>query len=106
MVAIKALSIGEVRATNSPGQRKLALRYDYQMHVMGHQAVAQYLEPALGGLVPQNLQIGDAVSVGQKDVLPIVPALGDVMSKAWNDDARDSGHDTGWQESLSGSRNR
>jgi len=95
MVAIEALSIGEVRAADSPGQRSIALRYDHQMYVIGHQAVAQYPKPALGGLVPQYLQIGNAVSVGQEDVLPVVPALGDVMGKAWDDDARDSGHDTG-----------
>ena len=65
------------------------------MDVVGHQAVAQYLKPALGGLVLQYLQVGDAVRVSQEDILPIVPVLGDVMGQAGDDDARDSRHDIG-----------
>jgi hypothetical protein len=65
------------------------------MHVIGHQAVAQHPKPALGGLMLQHLQVGNAVRVGQKDILPVVAALRDMMSQTRNDDARDSGHDTG-----------
>jgi hypothetical protein len=93
MVGIEALGIGEVRPADDLGQRTLVRWHDHQVHVIGHQAVAQYRKPAPGGLVPQYLHVGKAVSVRQKDVLPVVPALGDVMGQFGNYDARYSGHD-------------
>jgi hypothetical protein len=52
------------------------------------------------------LQIGDAVRVGQKDILPVVATLRDVMSQTRYDDARDSRRDTGQQTPSCRSRNR
>jgi len=63
--------------------------------VVCHQAVAQYFKPAPDSLVLQHLQVGNAVRVSQEYVLPIVATLGDVMGQAGDDDAGDSGHDTG-----------
>jgi len=65
------------------------------MYVVCHQAVAQYFKPAPDSLVLQYLQVGSSVRVSQEHILPIVPTLGDVMDQAGDDDAGDSGHDTG-----------
>jgi hypothetical protein len=106
VVGIEPLGIGEVRSAYSLSQYALALWHDHEMDVIGHQAVSDYPKPALGGLMLQYLQVGDAIRVNEEDFLPIVPALGDVMGQARENDACDSRHDTGYRKTAVGSRNR
>jgi hypothetical protein len=44
-------------------------------------------------LVLQNGEVCCAVRVGQEDILPVVPALGDVMGQTGYDNPGDSRHE-------------
>jgi len=79
---------------------------DYQMHVIRHQAVAHHFQSAPGRLVFQYPEIGNAVHIPQEYILPIVTTLSDMTSRAGDDDAGDSEHNTGWRRTILRSRNR
>jgi len=70
------------------------------MNVIGHQAIAAHREFEALRLLREQMQIHAPIVVGEKNVLPIVPALGDVVWNAGNNNARDTGHK--WKSSKLG----
>jgi hypothetical protein len=61
--------------------------YD-QMHVIGHQTVAQQGEAMECRILPQQLEVGNAVGVVGQNYLSRVAALGDMVGDVNDDHAR------------------
>ena len=62
------------------------------MHVIRHETVAQQRKTVKLGILPQQLEVGDAVGVVGQNDLPGVSALGNMMSNVNHDDASEAGH--------------
>ena len=82
MQAVDILGVDEVRAADRLGQCLIVMRRQNQVDMIGHQAVARYLRPVSGGLSLQNLKIDFSVFLYKKDILPVVPPLGHMMSES------------------------
>src|ERR1700678_3763939 len=65
---------------------------DDQMHVIGHQAVAQQGEAVKLRRLPQQVQVRDAISVVRQDYLAGVAALRNVVGDIYDDHARQASH--------------
>ena len=63
-----------------------------QMHMIGHEAVAQQRKTIEFGVLPEQLQIGDTVGVIGQDYLPRVATLRNMMGDVNDHDARQAGH--------------
>jgi hypothetical protein len=74
------------------GKRPGLGRDSNQVHVIGHQAVGEYVESALGGVVPKQTQVSAIVGPDEEDVLATIAALRDVVRDPWNYDSRHAWH--------------
>jgi len=64
----------------------------HQMHVIAHQTVAQQGEAMEFRILPQQLEVGNAVGIVGQDDLPRVAALGHMVGNVNDDHARQSSH--------------
>ena len=69
----------KVRATDGLGQRIPLARRGHQVDVIAHQAIAFHPQAEPLGLLAEQRQIDPPVLFGEKDALPVVAALRDVM---------------------------
>ena len=84
---IPPVRLGKRRAKAVP-----APRTKEQMHMVRHQAIRPYLRPDLRASLHKKRQIGRIVAFREKDGLPAVTALGNVVRDAGNDDTGYSRH--------------
>jgi hypothetical protein len=77
--AVDVLAVAKVGPPDRLGQRLLRVRDRHQVHVVGHQAVAQDLQAALARLLRQQSQVDVAVLIHEEHILTVVPALRDVV---------------------------
>lgn len=80
--AIDVNAVAGVGSADGPGQSVGSLRRDYQMHVIGHKAVAVdgHVEPV--ALLAKRVEIEAAIIVDEEDGLLVVAAMGDVVRRA------------------------
>jgi hypothetical protein len=62
------------------------------MDVIRHQAPSQNADVVPEGVLAKQLKIAYAVPIGEENVLPVVPSLGDVMRRSWKNESRSTGH--------------
>jgi len=62
------------------------------MHVVGHQAVAQHGKTVELSILPQQLQVSDAIRVVRQNHLPGIAALRNMMGNVCDNHARQSSH--------------
>ena len=87
MHAVDVLRVKEVRAADGPGQPVLRLRHRDEVHVVRHQAVAEYFNTFGFARLPQKLEILPPIVIDEKHVLAVVAALGDVVRAVRDDGA-------------------
>jgi len=63
-----------------------------QMHVIRHQAVTQQSKTVQLGVLPQQLEVGNAIAVAGQYYLPRVPTLRNMMGNINHDNAGEAGH--------------
>lgn len=90
--AIDVLCVELVRAFEGLGQGGLLLRFDDQMNVVGHQAIALYTQGVSAGGFAEVLEIGPAVGVHKEHVLAVAGALCDVVGALRDHRSCLSGH--------------
>jgi len=93
MQLVYALREDEVRAPDGEVKRIVTRGNGNEVNVVGHQAIAEDAHVMLAALRPQNVEIGNAVIVHKKHVLPVVPALGNMVRETRNHHAGLSWHD-------------
>jgi hypothetical protein len=81
-----------MRLAERARQRLGRVRHQDQMHMVGHQAVAPDLDAGLGAALGQKVAVEREVGRLEEHRLAPVAALGDVVGKAWNDNAADTRH--------------
>ncbi len=72
--------------------RVVRVRDHDQMHMIGHEAVAQQRETVEFGILAQQFEIRDAVSVVGQNHLPRIATLRNMMGTVDDNDARQSSH--------------
>jgi hypothetical protein len=91
---------GKVQPTSIGG-------YSDHVDVVGHQAVAPYVNGMFSAPVRHQIDVRTVVPVGEKCLLPAVAALGYVMRIVGYNDSCDSGHGLDYKRSCRiGSRNK
>jgi hypothetical protein len=85
-------------------KRLVALRRCYQVDMVRHEAVSVNDESEALGLLLQKGKIDVPVVVNEKNVLPVVATLGDVVGESWNNDSRYSRHENILQKTYDLSR--
>ena len=81
-----------MRLPEAKRQRFRDSRNRDQVDVIGHQAPSEDADIIPPGVVAKYLKIADSVLIGEEDVLPIVAALGYVMSDAGKHESRSAWH--------------
>ena len=71
-------------------------RYDDQMDMVGHQAIAREREVVALRVFLKELPVDEAVGIGFEYYLACVASLGHVMRRIDRDDAGESGHTDVW----------
>jgi hypothetical protein len=71
--------VSAMRLTDGPTESDFLSRNDDQMHMIGHQTIAPYLNPFFSAPVGYQIEIFPIILVPEKYLLPTVPSLGDVM---------------------------
>ena len=94
------MGIVAMRLPQTERQGVLAFRHPDQVHVVGHEAIADQPETCRFAIFGDEAKIGVAIAVAAKDVLAVVAALRDVMGQSGSDDSREPGHDILWLEST------
>ena len=85
--AVSAMGFGKGRP-----QTVLVAGHHDEVNRVRHEAPGPDLcAQGLGGLADQ-VEIGSLVAVIEEDRLPVIASLGDVMRQAWDNDARQPGH--------------
>jgi len=79
MRSIPRCGVPSVRLLQSLGQRVDLLRNDRQMHVIGHQTVAQGLQLMWLDLFPHRSSKNQTLAIGSENELPSISVLRDVM---------------------------
>jgi hypothetical protein len=90
---VEARRIAPVRIGHALPQPVRIGRDDQQMHMVRHQAPSPDLSLRLLRRHAQLIEIKAVIIIGKKHLLAPVAALGDVMGKAGNDDAGETGHE-------------
>ena len=89
MQPIDILAISEVRSANRLRQRILQSRLPHEMDVVGHQAIAKYVEAEARAVLAEEFEVRTAVVINEENILTVVAALNNVVRLTRNDD---SGH--------------
>src|SRR4029077_538245 len=82
-----------VRLAERARERIIVLRYDDQMHMVGHQAVTGDVGTVTASVSDQQGEVEAAIVRGVEYLLAIIAALSHVMRQAGNDDASTAGHE-------------
>jgi len=83
-----------VRILERQSKRIGAPRDGNQVHVIGHDAIADEREPMQAGIMPEQIQVNEALGVGCQNVLAGVPALSDMVRDIDSDHASQASHDS------------
>ncbi len=62
------------------------------MDVVGHQAIAEYVEAEALAMLAEEFEIHTAVSINEENILPVVAALNNVVRLTRNDDSGNARH--------------
>ena len=89
---VPVLRIAAMRAAQADGQRVRFLRDGDQMYVVEHQAISENPDVRLAAIFSEQFQVDAAVLFGVKNALAVGAALGDMVRKAGNNAAGNSGH--------------
>jgi len=96
-----------MRFTDGKAQSIPVGGYSDYVDVVGHQAVAPYVNAMFSAPVRHQIDVRTVVPVGEKCLLPAVAALGYVMRIVGYNDSCDSGHGLDYRQSCCiGSRNK
>jgi len=87
------MGIAAMRLPQTARQGVLTFGHHDQVHVVGHEAIADQPETCRFRILGDKAEIGDAIAVVAKDVLPIVAALRDVVGQSGSNHPSESGHD-------------
>ena len=102
MELVDVLRIGEVGTSDGFREGVLLLRRGDDVDVVGHEAVAVNSEAVLCGGAFEKAEVGAAVVVNEEDVLLVVPALGDVVRAAGDNDSCGTRHGCTLHEAQAG----
>ena len=89
---VEALGINHMRLPQRSGHGTLVLRRGDEVHMIGHQAVAQYAQVVLFTLGFESFEIEVPVGVGSKNRLTIVASLRDVVGRSDDNETLFAGH--------------
>ncbi len=89
MQPIDILAISEVRLADRLRQRILQSRRPHEMDVVGHRAIALFVEAEALAVLAEEFEVRTVVVVNEKNILRVVAALNNVVRLTRNDD---SGH--------------
>jgi hypothetical protein len=93
VMQVKLSRIEKMRTAQASSQSVGALRDDNQVHVISHQAIAEHTEAAAAAPFGEQLAVGTAVGIVEKDGLAVVPPLRDVVRYVHRNHARDAWHE-------------
>jgi hypothetical protein len=79
------MGIVAMRLPQTERQGVLAFRHPDQVHVVGHEAIADQPETCRFRILGDKGEIGDAIAVVAKDALTVVAALCHVMGQSGSD---------------------
>ena len=85
-------SVASMRVFERLRERRRGLRNSDQVHVIRHQAVAQQRETVQLGVLPEQLQISEAIGIAGENDLSGIPPLRNMMGNVENYDTRQAGH--------------
>jgi hypothetical protein len=86
-----------MHASEGASQRVLRFRNQYQVDVIGHQAVTEDVHTRQPRIADQEVEIETVVAGREEDRLAVVTALGDVMRHVGDHDTRTPGHIMQWR---------
>jgi hypothetical protein len=89
---IYVLGIAKMHGLEYGGKRPGLNWHGDKVDVIGHQAVGEDIESALGSVVPKQTQVSPIVGPDEEDVLASIAALGDVVRDTRNYDSRHTWH--------------
>src|SRR5947209_12972179 len=84
--------ISSVRLLQSPRHRVPCVRYGDEMHMIGHQAVAQHTKSMHFRILSEQRKIGDTVAVAGNNKLPGVATLRNMMRNIDDDNPSEPAH--------------
>ena len=89
---VDVLGVTHVHRLQGRSERPLLVRDGYEVHVVGHEAVRLDGHAVLGGVVSQKLEVAQAISLGEEDILAAIAALREMMRTTRNDHASHARH--------------
>src|SRR5688572_18865437 len=84
---IDALCISAMQGLERAMQSVCAPGYEHDMHMVRHQAVGDYLDPKVAGILVQQVEIGRPVARTVEYTFAAIPALRNVMGHTRKYDA-------------------
>ena len=90
--AIDVLGIAKMHRLEYGGKRSGLGWHDDQVDVIGHQAVGEDVESALGRVIPKQTQVPAIVRPDEEDVLATVAYLRNVVRDTGNHNSRNTWH--------------
>ena len=87
------MGIAAVSLPQTARQGVLAFGHHDQVHVVGHEAIADQPKTCRFAIFGDEAEIGGAIAIVAKDALAVVAALRDVVGQPGSNDPSESGHD-------------
>lgn len=91
---VDVLGVPHVQRLQRRTERRLLPRDSHEVNVVRHQAVGLDRQPMLAGIVGEQLEEPQAVSLGEEDIFAAVAALRDMMRTAPDDNASHARHNS------------
>jgi hypothetical protein len=89
---VEVLGVAQVQRPEYRCERIGSFRYANEMDVVRHEAISQDLQPVLGGILQQELNISLSIAIFEKDIFSSIAPLSDVMRNSRNNYPRNSRH--------------
>lgn len=90
--AVDPLCVTHVQRLKHPVQCPLAAWHDYQMNMIGHQAVREHVHPMFLSIFCQPFQIGRTIRIRKKHIFTAIATLRNVMRYPGTNDSRHPWH--------------
>jgi len=78
VASIKPLSVGRLKASHDPRERRLA-RFDHEVNVVAHQAIGDQSKSVTVTVMPQESEIDLSIVVGSEEISALISARDDVI---------------------------
>ncbi len=102
MSLMKSPGVGHSQGLENPTDRLACIRLQDEMKVIGHQTVAEQLEPVTALGLSQHMKESRVIALLTEDVRSVVPAIERVIDQAFIDRTRQASHDSKLQPTAVG----